>query len=794
MRPPPRQLRPLPRAVLALASGILASLRFTLPGIILFLALAACVALLITPAHRLARSRRRYLAPLFCILGGVILGHRAADRALSDCRVQIPDNTTIVAIGTITVAPPPGAGGLGTILLDEVRVGKGARSPCAGEVRFRARRGRARTGRGEEGALAVGAPVLLRGRWQAFPPDGAGPRPPERAGMILVDSVSAAPDRARATGSVAVYLSLQTLRASAQERFRTLLPRQSAFAEALLLARKEGIDPEDRDRFVRAGLAHLLAISGLHVGLIAGALLLLGGILRLPPVIIAAGTIALTIAYVIFLGAPHAAARAALQVTLALTGRLLQRPADPFSLIAAAAVFLLVLDPLALLDPGFQLSFAGTAGIIAIRRPLLDSLPTRLPGAIRESVAVSLAATIVTSPITVLHFGQIAPIGVIANLAAIPVTGVAVPALALSILASFISTGLGAFLAGAAELLLDALHWIAATAASVPGGQLLVPRDAVFGWALAAAGASVMTGWLAGRRRDVRPALRRATATAVAAALLIVWPLAVTRFHDGRLEVHAIDVGQGDALAIRTPGGSWILVDAGPGGAGGYDAGRARVVPFLLRQGARRVDALILTHPDSDHIGGAAAVLESFDVGLVIDPGVALGRPLYRELLSRADRGEIRWIRARADLEITIDDVSIHLLHPDDELDETPSSNHLSVAFRLGYGRFGALFLGDAPADVEEKIAERYGAGLSAQLLKVAHHGSTTSTAEAILAAAEPTMAFISVGRNNRYGHPAPEVLRRLEAHGIEVHRTDLSGTITLRVGPDAALDLRTQR
>jgi competence protein ComEC len=587
---------------------------------------------------------------------------------------------------------------------------------------------------------------------------------------------------------------LLTLRESIQARFRTIFPRRSALAEAMILARKEGIDPTQRDRFARAGLAHLLAISGLHVGLIAGVLLLLGGVLRLSPRSTALGTIVATVAYVLFLGAPHAATRAALQVTLALLGRLWQRPADPFSLIATAALVLLLIDPLALLDAGFQLSFAGTAGIIALRRRLLDAIPLRAARPIRESVAVSIAATLATAPITVVHFGQIAPIGVLANLIAIPLTGVAVPAIVVALGASFISTGLATFLGGAAELLLAALDWTATAAAAVPGGQLLVPRDAIYGWGLAALLAPLLAGHLARRGREVRRSVRRITAGATALALLIAWPLAARRLHDGRLEVHAIDVGQGDALAIRTPAGRWILVDAGPGGEG-YDAGRSRVVPFLLRHGARRVDMLILTHPDSDHIGGAGAILDAFEVGMVVDPGIAVGKSLYRELLQRASRGNLRWVAARADQEFVIDDVVIQILQPDSSyLDESRTTNDLSVAFRLEYGSFGALFLGDAPAAVEEELAARHGAALRTDLLKVAHHGSLTSSAEALLDAAQPRIALISVGQRNRYGHPAPMVLERLEQREIEVLRTDLAGTITVRTGRDGRFDVITQR
>jgi len=772
------RLRPLPRAALALATGILAALRLPLPALLFALAATALVSLATAP-----NRRRAYLLLLATAALGAILAHRAAESDRADCRVHLPDGATLEAHGMVTVAPT--AGTTGMIELERIRRGRGSERRCEGEVRVRAR-GRA----AREKAVPVGAAVQAFGRWRANPhPSSAWPAPPERAGTFVIDSLRVL------TPPAPARTPLLAVRASVQDRFRTILPNHYPLAEALLLDRKEGIDPEQRDRFARAGLAHLLAISGFHVGLIAGVLLLLGGALRLSPRATAAMTVATTVVYVLFLGAPHAAARAALQITLALAGRLWQRAADPFSMIAAAAVILLLYDPLALLEPGFQLSFAGTAGIIALRRSFLDAMPTRpLPQSVRESIAVSLAATLATAPFTVIHFGQIAPIGVVANLAAIPLSGVAVPALVVALAVSYVSIPAARFLAGGAELLLDALDLVARVAAAVPGGQLLVPRDAIIGWALAATLAAFLSARLARRAGEVRPVVRRVVAAGVVVAVLIVWPGIARRLHDGRLEIHAIDVGQGDAFAIRTPGGRWILVDAGPGGTG-YDAGRARVVPFLLRQGARRVDALILTHPDSDHIGGAGSVLDAFDVGVVVDPGVAVGKPLYRELLLRAQSGRLRWIAARPDLDLSIDGVEIRVLGADDDaLDEKRTANQLSVAFRLEYGRFRALFLGDAPAEVEERLVARYGAELSADLLKVAHHGSTTSTSAALLESARPRLALISAGRQNRFGHPAPAILERLEKHDIQVLRTDLSGTITLKTGPEGMIESFSER
>jgi competence protein ComEC len=223
-----------------------------------------------------------------------------------------------------------------------------------------------------------------------------------------------------------------------------------------------------------------------------------------------------------------------------------------------------------------------------------------------------------------------------------------------------------------------------------------------------------------------------------------------------------------------------VLVDAGPRTLRS-DAGRDRVVPFLLKRGARRIDALILTHPDADHIGGAGAVLDAFHVGLVIDPGLPAGKETFIDLLGAARRGGTRWIAGRAGISFRIDGVAFSLLYPLDPLDGPVVANDFSVVFRLEYGGFAALFLGDAPMAVEEQLVARHGSRLRGALLKVGHHGSATSTGQPLLDAMRPEIALVSAGRRNRYGHPSPTVLRRLEQHQVRVLRTDELGNITVR-------------
>jgi competence protein ComEC len=510
---------------------------------------------------------------------------------------------------------------------------------------------------------------------------------------------------------------------------------------------------------------------------------------------------------VLFLGAPHAAARAALQLLALTMVRSLQRPAEPLTLLAACGLVIAMADPLAPLDAGFQLSFAGIYGLIAWRRGLMARLPEAWPRWIRDSLAAGTAATLATSPIAALQFGTIAPIAIPANLLAVPLCGMAVPALAMALAVDAMSTTAAAFLAGGAAALLGGLRLTAAWAAAVPGGHAAVSRHEVLALLAAAAGAvlavrslrtrdartpSRRDGPTGARRQRVR--LRRIAAAGTVAAVLCAWPPLVRRAGDGSVAIHAIDVGQGDALAIRTPAGRWILVDTGPR-TDRFDAGRARVVPFLLEHGARTIDVLILTHPDADHIGGAEAVFEALDVRTVVDPAIAAGKPMYLATLTAGASERARWLAAREGRVLRIDDVDLEFLAPTDaSLDAPGDANDYSVVFRLGFGRFGALFLGDAPVSVEEEIIGVRGRSVAADVLKVGHHGSATSTGDSLLAAVAPRAALLSVGLRNRYGHPNAGVMARLSRHGVRVLRTDRQGSLTVRARADGEFQLQTSR
>jgi competence protein ComEC len=767
--------RPLVAALLAYLSGLLLSLRFAPPPelapAIFLIVLCSLAGAGWVYRERGVAAERALILLLFAAAGSAA-GSYARWEVERDCRALLAEGSTLRLKGVLGAGFRPVEDASGrSPLLPLSRVEVSTLLICRAEIRIR-------LPRSEDQAVELATSVSLSGTWRKMESRSSGsawPADARVAGYLQVDSMEVV------AGAASVWLRL---RAAADRRLASLFPAHLELVEALLLGRREYMDPALRERFARAGLSHLLAISGMHVGLLAATLLLIGSATRLSRRSTVLATLALTWVYLGVIGAPASALRAGAMISLGLGASLLQRPSAAAPIVSAAAFLILGFRPLAILDPGFQLSFAGVLGLLFLRQPILDLAPESIARrgwsrGVLDGLGVGIAAFLTTAPIVAHHFGVIAPISIPAGIPAVPLMSIAVVgALAALLVQPLLPLAAHSFAAGAA-LSLDALVWLADLAAGVPFGNGSVPRPDWWTWSVAAAvgllGFSLVGS--GGRR------LRSIVGVGAAAAALLFRPLAPD-FSPAGLEIHVLDVGQGDAVAIRTPGRRWILVDAGPADAR-YDAGERRVLPFLRGRGALRIEALILTHPHLDHIGGAGAVLRNLPVGLVLDPGLATGSAPYLELLRLIEDSGIAWREARSGRDMELDGVRFQILWPDPEaLDAVEDANQISVVLRVTYGSFSAVLPGDAGSEVEQLLVERHGDGLRAQVLKLGHHGSSTSTSEAWLDAIDPDLVIVSAGRRNRFGHPARDVLSRVARRELDLGRTDLDGTVSISVSP----------
>jgi competence protein ComEC len=379
-------------------------------------------------------------------------------------------------------------------------------------------------------------------------------------------------------------------------------------------------------------------------------------------------------------------------------------------------------------------------------------------------------ATVVSLPLVAWTFGRVSVVAPLTNLAAAPIMAVAQPMLFLALVLGW-APAAARFVAGAAHPLLVAFDAVAAAGAAAPYATLDVAPTLAAALLGAAAIAAFVTACV-----SRHPG--RAAVAGVALLAGLAW-LPALPGGGGDAELHVIDVGQGDAIAFRTARGRWILVDAGRTWRGG-DAGRTTVVPYLRRRGGELL-AFVLTHPHADHVGGAATVVRALRPRDYYDAAFAGGGDAYRASLLAARRS-VRWRRVHPGDSLNVDGAIVTFLAPDSAWTTSladPNEASTVVLIRVGAVRF--LLTGDAERGEEAWLVNRAGENLRADVLKVAHHGSATSTTPEFLAAVRPRVALISVGAANLYGHPDPGTMRALAASGAQVLRTDRLGSIILR-------------
>lgn len=631
-------------------------------------------------------------------------------------------------------------------------------------------------------------------------------------------------------------------------RWLTLTHEDAAMLSAMVTGDRTYLGRNLRSGFEKTGSFHLLVVSGLHLGLFAGFVFALSKRLRLPRIAATMTTIGLAFAYALLTGFGQPVQRAFWMIALYLAGRLIYRKRGGMNAVGLAALGLLAVNPHALLDTGFQmtlLSVVAIAGMVAplmersfgpflqathaIDRVALDSalLPrlaqfrvtlrliashlrpfikpitrkeeaaqTLLAWAIRwglrviELVAVSAVIELTMALPMAGYFHRVTTFGMVVNVLIVPALALLLPAAFLTLLTLLLLPKLAVIPAAATAAMLHGVTSIVNLFAGLRLGDMRVTGPAPL-YAVASMALLALAIWSIRQQRfGIAPGLLCLTAAAAVAFA----PAPMTR-RQHVLEVTAIDVGQGDSLLVVTPDGKTLLVDAGgfPGGrsasTSNFDMGEDVVSPYLWSRHIRRLDAIALTHAHSDHMGGMPAVLRNFrprELWIGKNPDT----PEYDALLAEAKDLGITIRHFAAGDALNFGGAEVHVLAPARDYEPgTTASNNDSLVLHIGQGKTSALLEGDAEAPSEARMLAE--PGLAADLLKVGHHGSRTSTTPPFLRTVSPHYAVVSVGEHNSYHHPKWETLSKLEdAHAL-TYRTDLLGLSTFYLdgrGVEAAL------
>jgi competence protein ComEC len=541
---------------------------------------------------------------------------------------------------------------------------------------------------------------------------------------------------------------------------------------ALLLGRTSQLDRGMVARYRRGGLYHLLVVSGLHVGLAAG--LVLGGLLlaRVGGKLRDAILLGSVFLFVLVGGANPPAVRAGVVVAVFLAARLLERPIPAAQALGLSGLALFLADPRQIYSVGTVLTFAAVGGIALLTEPFRRRFPAR-PEGLFTGLATSLAAQCATAPVVFWRFNVVAAGAWLTAPLAIPLSAalIAIGAALLFLFAAGLPAGALAALFGLGSRLLELVADRAA------GLAFLRPTPPLKG--VLAVG--VLT--LAAARG---PARLRAPA-AVVGAVLFAW-LALSpgqRGPERGFSVEALDVGQGDSILLRWAGRAVLIDGGGPFDLEASDFGRTRLLPKLLDRGVTRLDGVLATHPHPDHVLGLLAVVEELPVAkLWLSAGVDEAG-LFARLRDAAGMGGVPVEVLPAGRILAWPDARLTVLHSGGLKRKIDSVNNQSVVAVFERDERRALLTGDVGAPTERALLEG-GRRITADLLKVAHHGSRTSTTRRFVAAVRPRLALVSCGRDNRFGHPAPETLRTLRSFHVPIFRTDRLSDVRVELAPQA--------
>ncbi len=550
----------------------------------------------------------------------------------------------------------------------------------------------------------------------------------------------------------------------------TLTDEEGNLLLAILLGDKDKLSEDIQESFKTSNLSHMLAVSGAHVSYI-----ILGLTYVLQNSIIGKknGKIVCIIFLLAFMAITNftpSVTRACIMAILTLFSSIIYRKSDVYTNISVVALITLIFNPYSLLDLGFQLSYGGTIGIIIfIKRIQEKKSNSKVINYIKQMALVSIYANIIIIPIMMYHFNTVSFTFIISNIMASPILGIIVITGFLFIIASITVKPLTRLIAIFIKPILSILIKISQICSKLPFSNILVVTPYMFN----------VISYYAIILYCIKSKKNNKCKIIICLLIVLILINFIIYIFPQKLRIFFIDVGQGDSTLIITPDKKTVLIDGG--GSDSFDVGEKVLLPYLLDRRILKIDYVLISHFDTDHATGVAQILGKIDVSSIILTRQLEENDIYRHILSIAKEKKIKLIYVKEGDVLKIGGIKISIIHPENKLMINNPMNNNSIVCKVEYNSFSMLLTGDIEMEAEELIL-RKNINLKADVLKVAHHGSKTSTTGEFLKAINPKVALIGVGKNNNFGHPSNEVIQRLKENGTRIYRTDENGEISITV------------